>query len=76
MTDNKTKINDHIVHNDRWGGYIYNYDFETEYRGKNESNGSPIAQRIVSSMKFDEMCRKNSIHRDKLKERMGDTNDN
>lgn len=58
------KITDHIVNDNRWGGYIYNCDFETDYRGRDEIHGSPIAQKIESNFKFDEECRKNSIQRD------------
>lgn len=45
----------------RFSGTIYLSDFETDYRGKDNTNGSTIAQRIVTDWKFDEQCRKNKI---------------
>ena len=42
-----------------FGGHIYLSDFETDYAGKTNSHGSPIAQRIESDRRFDERCRKN-----------------
>lgn len=42
-----------------FGGKIYLSDFETDYRGKNNANGSTIAQRIINDSKFDKQCRKN-----------------
>ncbi len=48
-----------------FGGIIYQSDFETDYRGKDNKNGSTIAQRIVSDHGFDERCRKNIEIRNK-----------
>ncbi len=50
-----------------FGGIIYQSDFETDYRGKDNNNGSFIAQRIVSDLKFDEQCRKNIENRERNK---------
>lgn len=48
----KTKIFDkeHI----HLGGKIYQSDFNTEYRGKNNTNGSTIASRIAADFKWEE----------------------
>jgi hypothetical protein len=43
----------------KFGGLIKLSDFNTDYRGKDNTYGSPIAQRIISDWKFDEQCRKN-----------------
>ncbi len=43
-----------------FGGIIYSSDFDTEYRKTHN-----IASRIVSDWRFDEMCQKNSLARDK-----------
>lgn len=45
----------------RFGGIILQSDFETDYRGKDNINGSIIAQRILSDEKFDNQCRKNIL---------------
>lgn len=49
-----------------FGGEIYPSDFETDYRGKDNTNGSFIARRIESDFRFDKECMKNNINR-KLK---------
>lgn len=36
------------------GGKIYQSDFNTEYRGKNNTNGSAIAARIAADFKWEE----------------------
>ena len=56
---------DYINDPSRFGGRIYLSDFETDYRGKDNTTGSIIASRIISDWRFDEMCKKNSIIRDK-----------
>ena len=43
----------------RFSGIIYASDFETDYRGNDNINGSIIAQRIMADWRFDERCRKN-----------------
>ena len=46
-------------YHNQFGGYIYNSDFNTDYRGKDNIYGSTIASRIAQDQKFDEQCRKN-----------------
>lgn len=48
----------------KFGGVIYASDFETDFRGKDELHGSPIAQRIMRDWRFDEQCRKNYLGRE------------
>lgn len=43
----------------KFGGLIYPSDFNTEYRGKTNTNGSEIANRIAGDKKFDEQCKRN-----------------
>lgn len=43
----------------KFGGIIYPSDYNTDNRGKNNTNGSPIAHRIANDSKFDKQCRKN-----------------
>ena len=49
-------------------GQIYPLDFETNYRGKDNTDGSPLAQRIYSNQRFDKECIQNAIHRDMMRE--------
>ncbi|PNV62815.1 hypothetical protein C0033_07305 [Clostridium sp. chh4-2] len=37
-----------------FGGFLYEADFNTEYKGNASQDGSTIANRIASSMRFDE----------------------
>lgn len=50
-----------------FGGIICLSDFNTDYRGKNNTNGSPIAHRIINDSKFDKQCRKNREEMGKMK---------
>lgn len=43
-----------------FSGVLYESDFDTE-RGKDNNNGSHIANRIAQSQKFDEWCRKGCL---------------
>ncbi len=47
-----------------FGGIIYQSDFETDYRGKNNTHGSSVAQRIQYDQHFDEQCKKNIGNRE------------
>lgn len=51
----------------RFGGLIYESDFNTEYRKDASKSGSSIAKDIISDWKFDEDCRKNALNRDETK---------
>ena len=52
-----------VTHKDprQFGGIIFQSDYETDYRGKDNNNGSIIANRIMSDRKFDEQCIKNIL---------------
>ena len=52
MTVNR-KIENHNVDNSKFGGLIYPFDFYIEY-----NQSKHIADRIISDMKFDEMCKR------------------
>lgn len=43
----------------RFGGLIHYSDFNTDFRGKDNTNGSEIARRIMSDRKFDMQCKRN-----------------
>lgn len=53
------------INHSTYGGEIYLSDFETDYRGKNNTNGSMIAKRIEKDFRFDKECIKNAIFRNK-----------
>lgn len=65
-TEYSTKRN----HNDhtRFGGLIYNYDFDTEHKLYNADKGSSIAARIMSDWRFDYHCAQNIEGRKRRKE--------
>ncbi len=67
MTENFYITKKFNVDHSTFGGIIYQSDFETDYRGKNSNNGSSIAQRIASDLRFDERCRKNIENRERNK---------
>ena len=46
----------------QFGGIIYPSDFNTDCRGKSNTNGSTIARRILSDQQFDKQCRNNKIN--------------
>lgn len=58
MTENFYTRNYNTDHT-TFGGLIFPSDFETDYRGNDNKNGSSIAHRIATDQKFDEECRKN-----------------
>ncbi len=67
MTENFYTTGNYKIDHSTFGGIIYQSDFETDYRGQDNNNGSSIAQRIVSDLKFDEQCRKNIENRERNK---------
>ncbi len=67
MTENIYTTGNYKIDHSTFGGIIYQSDFETDYRGQDNNNGSSIAQRIVSDLKFDEQCRKNIENRERNK---------
>lgn len=54
-----TKTNFYKPDHTHFGGIIYLSDFETEWKGKKNQNGSIIASRIAGDKRFDEQCRQN-----------------
>lgn len=59
MTVTTNRYGNYKIDHTTFGGVIYHSDFNTDYRGKDNSNGSLIAQRIERDKRFDEQCRKN-----------------
>ena len=52
----------------KFGGLIYESDFCTKLKKESNRNGSSIAQRIASDMKFDEQCKRNMKTKRKAEE--------
>ena len=59
MTETFNTTKNPKVDHTTFGGVIYHSDFNTDCRGKDNSNGSLIAQRIERDKRFDEQCRRN-----------------
>lgn len=59
MTQTTNRYKTYEVDHTKFGGIIYPSDFSTDYRGKDNSNGSTIANRIARDKRFDEQCRRN-----------------
>lgn len=59
MPETFYRTRNYKVDHTTFGGIIYPSDFNTDYRGKDNTNGSFIAQRIISDWKFDKQCKTN-----------------
>lgn len=59
MTQTANKYETHEVDHTKFGGIIYPSDYNTDYRGKDSTRGSQIANRIISDRNFDYRCKKN-----------------
>lgn len=65
MTQKTNRYGIYEVDHTKFGGIIYPSDFNTNSRGKNNTNGSPIAIRIEKDNQLDKQWLKNR----KIKER-------
>lgn len=59
MTETFYKTGNYNTDPTRFGGIIYYSDFNTDFREKDNTNGSEIARRIMSDRKFDMQCKRN-----------------
>ena len=59
MTETFCKTGIYKVDRSKFGGLIHPSDYSTDYRGKDNTRGSAIAQRIISDRNFDYRCKKN-----------------
>ena len=59
------KINDdwtrRPVDHTKFGGYIYQSDFDTETKKHNNYDGSQFVKRLISNWNFDSCCENNAI---------------
>lgn len=53
----------------QFGGLIYPSDFNTDYRGKDNTNGSTIANRIAYDQRLDQQWRKLILNRKNMEDR-------
>ena len=58
MAGINSKYKIYKVNHSTFGGIIYPSDYNTDYRGKDNINGSVIANRIMQDRKFDMQCEK------------------
>ena len=58
------RTGNYSVYHTTFGGVIYESDFETDYRGKDQKESS-IARRIESDRRFDKQCMKNRNQKEK-----------
>lgn len=54
MTETTNRYGIYEVDHTKFGGLIYLSDFNTDYRGKNNTGGSQIANRIVGDRRREE----------------------
>ncbi len=71
MTEKFNKLRIYKVDHRKFGGKIYATDFNTDYRGKDNTYGSIIASRILQDQKFDEQCRKTMESKERNKQKYG-----
>lgn len=67
MTEIYYKTRNYSIDHTTFGGLINLSDFNTDNRGKRNSNGSPIAKQIESDNKFDKQCKTNAEYRNRNK---------
>lgn len=68
MTEKFNNVTNQKIDHTKFGGYICLSDFNTNHRGKSNTHGSSIMDRIIQDQKFDQQCRKNLEFRKKYTE--------
>lgn len=59
MTQKTNRYGIYKIDHTTFGGLIYPSDFNTDYRNKDNTNGSQIARRIARDRQIDKQWRKN-----------------
>ena len=67
MTGTTNRYGIYEVDRTKFGGIIYPSDFNTDYRGKDNTNGSQIASRILCDDKLYEHWKKNGETKERYK---------
>lgn len=57
MTQISNNTKSYTADHTTFGGQIYYSDFNTDYRGADNTQGSAIAIRITQDFRFDQQCR-------------------
>ncbi len=60
MTETIYKTGRYKPDHTKFGGIIYPSDFNTDYRGKNNTKGSPVASRIAYDLRWEQERSKNT----------------
>jgi len=68
MTGTTNRYGIYEVDYTKFGGVIYPSDFNTDYRGKDNTNGSPIANRIAKDNQLDKQWQKNAKDKERNKQ--------
>ena len=69
------RTGNYSVDHTTYGGHICLSDFNTDYSGKSNANGSKVAAKILSDWRFDISCKKNDetrIHNNNWRQENGD----
>ena len=72
MTEVFYQAKSHKIDPSTFGGLIFPSDFNTDYRGKNNDHGSPIARRIEQDNRFDMQCRNSLLNKKNMEEQKND----
>lgn len=68
MTGTTNRYGIYEVDHTKFGGVIYPSDFNTDYREKDNTNGSPIANRIAKDNQLDKQWQKNAKDKERNKQ--------
>lgn len=68
MTGTTNRYGIYEVDHTKFGGIIYQSDFNTDYKGKDNTNGSQIANRIAKDNQLDKQWQKNAKDKERNKQ--------
>lgn len=68
MTGATNRYGIYEIDHTKFGGLIFPSDFNTDNRGKNNTNGSPIAIRIAKDKQLDKQWQKNKEAKERNKQ--------
>lgn len=68
MPETFYKTGNYKANHTTFGGVICLSDFNTDYRRKDNTNGSSIAHRIANDCKFDKQCKNNKEEKERNKQ--------
>ena len=68
MTGTTNRYGIYEVDHTKFGGIIYQSDFNTDYKGKDNTNGSQIANRIAKDNQLGKQWQKNAKDKERNKQ--------